>query len=413
MDRQPDLFGQMHRQWQARMKLLDSLRIDPRALALLRVLDDITQEQNTPIIDGVMTVAVSLKELQRRLNLGSRNTVKVYVDLAASTPYLDGDSSNHSAHTYRLCWMRIIEDSKSAPAGPGVVECSADRRRDAAQEGTFRNAPKEAIPLRGGQSGGQLTPSKGVNSGVNLEASNGGQLTPSSPLGFKAQGFQGFDLKTQGSKAQRTGGLQSPRPTLLPPRTARGPRTYPREFWPDFKRLLKAGSLADPRHVQRVYEFVVSAGVVPDSETNRLEVFAQAAHDVRLSEIPGLLFKENVAICRWYAAIEDVDWARKAIAQLDRQSEPTPAAAAPVRRQPTESDRARMEARVRRLRHELSATLQGTSPQQLVATGELPEGLRQRLAGYPTWSHLDRNWWLLWELLEAIAERTGVALAVE
>lgn len=290
-----DFFDRTDRQRDARRRLIESLPVHQRVIDLLLAIDELSQDRGIRQPDGSMLLSVPLEVLIWKLNR-SRNTVRACIDSAGGTPYLAVTPSQHRSHTYLLRWPVIVDDSRPVEGNTGGG-CPQDARTTAT--GRSGVTPRRPAPkgVRTPAGGGQLTPSKGVNQGVNLPPSL-------QDPGLCISGVNEF--KNPGSSVETSARAE-----------LEGVSRHRSGFWQRWRTELSWRDLGKPDHVQELYELAVSEGCFPDSEHNRLQVFAQAAHDRRVAKSPKALFRENVAVARWLCSAEDEDIATAMMAAAD------------------------------------------------------------------------------------------------
>jgi hypothetical protein len=333
-----EFFANEERQRAARHKLLDALPADRRVIELLKLLDELAHEHGydectTYVPDGTVLVKVPLKVLRQRLRLRSKNSIRVRIELAASTPWLSAKTRGNEPYTFTIFWPTILDPSAELPA-----EVHAD------QKSRGRDCPNVAsrgtrTSRGGGETGGQLSDRRGsdltpsdTREGVSFgrrrgstDRGQGGQVLTGvsgskSPPAFYTppSGCSGF-LNKRASK-----NLESPGAVTGVSGDPLGRPQWQPWFWPRWKRLLAERDLAKPADVEELYAVAVAGGCFVPSQVNRERVFAQAAKQLRLhrerrakGKTPTAVFRENVAHARWFHGCEDVDAGCRMIAELD------------------------------------------------------------------------------------------------
>lgn len=318
-----EFFERSERQREARQRLIRELPTDQRVKDLLVALSDLAETDPSALTlsNGDVELSVPIGVIAWRLKR-CENTAKRYIDLAELTPYLKVSGSTHRSHTYVVCWLAILDriepghDTHAGGCQHVENETAGGRRRGSVSRG----------------SGGQLDPAEGVKWG-----SGGGQpggqtdphLTPSIP-GIKDRVFYGIGSKKPGSKpgvGGPPGGQLTIRgdiPVGPPQIVGRKPNNDPiwnagtGDWWKWWRGQLERRDLANPQHVQELYELGVASGLYPESEAHRLRIFAQAVVDVRKAKhVPKAFFRENVAFRRWYATDEIEDEAQRIMDAFD------------------------------------------------------------------------------------------------
>ena len=86
--------------------------------------------------------------------------------------------------------------------------------------------------------------------------------------------------------------------------------------WPQ---RITAEDLREPERIERLYRAAVSRGWIAAGEVLRLAAYTLARHCVMTGKNPGGMFSANLRCGRWYGTAVDEEWARSAIASLDRE----------------------------------------------------------------------------------------------
>ncbi len=311
------LFEHSERQRAARRGFIERLPADERVKSLLLALDELASSgSGVPQADGSMQLSVPLEVLIWKLNR-SRNTVRTCIDLAGGTPFLVVTPSQHRSHTYLLRWPVIVDHSR--PVGETTV---GGCKQDAGTPASGRDGATSRPSARGSTrrcEGVNLTPSRGSNRG-SIDRGQGGQMGVNLTPSLKDPGFY-----SSGSQKQKPGSspdLETPARTALegvnsPPAGGQPAGPQGRGFWPRWRTALAVRDLSRPRDVEELYRIAVAEGCFPDTEHNRLQVFAQAVHDRQSAKTPKAIFRENVAVARWLCRPDHEDAAAEMIAEVD------------------------------------------------------------------------------------------------
>lgn len=301
MDRQLDwhaFFEQTDRQREARRKLIDDLPdnlASERVKRLLHAFDELMQvdpraERRS---DGSVWISAPIATVLWKLGLKSRNTARAYIDEAVATGFLALIDSDHCPHTYSVCWLRILdkdggqggEKIPAEAAGQSLETTPGDVRRGSIRRGEGVRTTQRRGSIDRGQ-GGQIDP---------------GQCPSLKPV--SETGFQGLKSKNRFQTGLREGGQ-------IPQRTSHG-------FFRWWEREVDVRNLANPEHVDELFELAVAAGCFEATRETRLQTFALAVSARRQGNNPKALFRSNVVRGRWFFSCQDMDEAARQIARLE------------------------------------------------------------------------------------------------
>lgn len=309
---------------ETRHSLINQVPATNRVKALLHILADFPRT----MLGTDAHVTVSIGEIQQRL-ARTDGTVKNYIREARQTAFLEVIGSNHCKNTYVIHWLAIVNRDESTKPLPRQAGCTAVESETLSQAGCT-SADDDSYGSIRAPGGGQIPDGRGANpdpEGVKFDG-RGGQIWGANST------FAPLSLKPEEPVLLVDVSKEPVKPVFAPGGQKREqlPAEIPRANIAKWRMAIASRDLSQAEVAEELYTIAVRLRILPASDINRINLFTQAAVDVRLlRERPwyvhrgerkhrkaGDIFRENVLYRRWsYRQDRDVDAAREMIRRVD------------------------------------------------------------------------------------------------